>query len=83
MDKYITELEAKVFYAADLIKKWCYCRKGVTSDLIDTQFEDNEVSGFVMIEARTVYNKLFKIFCIKDPDYVMKIMASWMTLYKL
>ena len=28
-------------------------------------------------------NKLFKIFCMKDPDYVMKIVASWITLDEL
>ena len=36
-----------------------------------------------MIEARTEYKMLFKIFCMKETDYVMKIMASWMTLDKL
>ena len=28
-------------------------------------------------------NNLFKVFCIKELDFFMKIMASWMTLYKL
>ena len=32
---------------------------------------------------RTEDNKLFKTFCMKDPDYVMKIMVSWMTLDEL
>ena len=36
-----------------------------------------------MIEVRTEDNKLFKTFCMKDPDYVMKIMVSWMTLDEL
>ena len=36
-----------------------------------------------MIESITEYNKLFKIFCMKEQDYVMKIMASWMTLDEL
>ena len=36
-----------------------------------------------MIEARTDYNNLINIFCMKYPDYVMNIMASWMTLDKL
>ena len=36
-----------------------------------------------MIEVRTEDNNLFKIFCMKDPDYVRKIMASWMPLDKL
>ena len=33
-----------------------------------------------MIQARTEDNKLFKIFWTEDPDYVMKIMVSYMTL---
>ena len=36
-----------------------------------------------MIEARTRYNKPFRIFCMKEPDYVMNIMVSWMTLDEL
>ena len=36
-----------------------------------------------MIEARTEDNKLFKIFCMKEPDYAMKKMASWMALDEL
>ena len=35
-----------------------------------------------MIEVITEDNKVFKIFCMKDPDYVTKIMVSWMTLDK-
>ena len=27
--------------------------------------------------------KAFKIFCLKEPEYVMKIMATWMTLEEL
>ena len=36
-----------------------------------------------MIEAITQENKPFRIICIKEPDYVMKIMASWMILDEL
>ena len=36
-----------------------------------------------MLEARTQENKPFRIFCMKEPDYVMKIMANWMTLDEL
>ena len=63
-----------------LIKKRRYWPKGGHGDLIYTHFEDKEVGGVVMIEAITEDNNLFKIFCMKYPDYVMKIMASWMTL---
>ena len=36
-----------------------------------------------MLEVRTQDNKSFRIFCMKEMDYVMKIMACWMTLDKL
>ena len=39
-----------------------------------------------MLEAITeegTEGKAFNIFCFKDPEYVMKIMATWMTLEEL
>ena len=36
-----------------------------------------------MIEARTEDSKLFKIFFMKYPDYVMNIMEGWMSLDEL
>ena len=36
-----------------------------------------------MFEARTQENKSFRMFCMKEPDYVIKIMASWITLDEL
>ena len=36
-----------------------------------------------MIEVRDEDNKLFKIFFMKEPDCVMEIMMSWMTLDEL
>ena len=74
--KGIKELKSKCVYAAALIKRWRYWPKGVPSDLIDTNFEDKEVSDVGMIESRTKDINVFKIFCMKDPYYVMKIMAS-------
>ena len=81
--KGITELEAKGVHAAALNKKLRYWPKGVTGDLIDNQFEDKEVGDVGMVEARDEDNKLYKIFCMKYPDYVMKITASWKTLVQL
>ena len=76
VSKFITQLEAKGVYVVDMIKQRRYWPKVVTVDLIDTNFEDNQVGGVVIIEARTEDNKLFKIFCMKEPDYMMKIMSS-------
>ena len=67
-------------YVEYLIKKRCYCTKGVLGDIIDAYFEDKYISDAVIIEAITEYNNLFKMFCMKDPDYVMKITSIWITL---
>ena len=66
-----------------MIKKRCYWMEGVPGDQIDTQFEDKEVGDVGMIKAITEENKLFKIFLMKEPDYVMKMMASWMKIDEL
>ena len=79
----IIELKDKGLYSEAIIKRRCYCPKRVPGGLIDTHFEYKEVGYVVMIEARTEDNKLFKIFCMKEPDYVMKIMASWMAIDEL
>ena len=83
VSKGITDLKTKGVYVLDLIKKGRYWPKGVPGDLIDTHFEDKDVDNVGMIEARTEYYKLFKIFCMKEPDYAMKIIAIWMTLDEL
>ena len=39
-----------------------------------------------MLEAKdedVPEGKAFKIFCFKEPEYVMKIMATWVTLEEL
>ena len=36
-----------------------------------------------ILETDTEYRKTFLMFCFKDTDNVMKIMASWLTIYKL
>ena len=81
--KGITYIESKGVYAKALINKWHYWLKVVPGDLIDTHFEDKKVSDIRIIETLTEDDKLFKLFCIKEPDYVMKIMASWMILDEL
>ena len=36
-----------------------------------------------MIDSRTEGNKVFTIFFMKDTDYAMKIMTSWITFDEL
>ena len=52
-------------------------------NLIDTHFEEKEVGDVGMIEARTQDNKSFRILCMKEKDYLMKVIASWTTLDEL
>ena len=35
------------------------------------------------LEMTTDEGKAFKIHCMKEPDYIMKLMTSWMTLNNL
>ena len=81
--KGITYLKDKGVYVADLINKRRYWPKGIPGDLLDTHFEDKDIGNVGMIEVRTEDDKLFKIFFMKEPGYVTKIMASWMTLDEL
>ena len=73
-------------YAAVLIKKQKYWPKGVPGDAIDEYLADKDVTHVDMLEAITEEvpeGKAFKIFCFKDPKYVVNIMATWMTLEEL
>ena len=73
-------------YTAALIKKQKYWPKGVPGDAIDEYFANKDVTHVDILEAITEEGpegKAFKIFCFKYPEYVMKIMATWMTLEEL
>ena len=73
-------------YAADLTKKRKYWPKGVQEDAIDEYFSDKDVTHVDMLEAITEEGpegKAFNIFCFKEPEYVMKIMSTCMTLEEL
>ena len=79
----IVALATKVFYVGALIKKRRYYSKIATGDPIERIFVYKDVGGVVMLEAATEFGKTFFIFFFKDPDYVMNIMSSWMTLDEL
>ena len=80
---WIVALAAKGVYAGAIIKKHQYFPNSVPGDLIDRHFANKEVGGVDMLEAATEDSKPFRIFYFKEPDYVMNIMASWMTLDEL
>ena len=64
-------------------KKRRYWSNVFPGDLIYTPFQYKEVSDVDIIEAITQEYKTFQIFCMKDPDYVMRIMEDWITLDEL
>ena len=83
MAKVITYLELKGVYDRSLIKKQRSLTKGNSGELIETHFQDKEVSDVRIIEKITQDNKYFRIFCMKDPYSVMNIMATWITINEL
>ena len=86
LSKGITALLEFGVYASALTRKRKYRPKGITGDAIDEYFSDKDVNHVDMLEAITEEGpegKAFKIFCFKDLEYVMKIMATCMTLEDL
>ena len=82
VSKGITALLEVGVYAAELIKKLKYWPKGVPGDAINKYFADKDVTHVDMLEAITeegTEGKAYKIFCFKEPEYVMKIMATWVS----
>ena len=75
----IVELERKRMYGASLIKNKKYWPKGVHGDAIDDHFEDKDLNHCDMLEA-SIDGLPFQVMCMKEPNYLMKIMCKWMTL---
>ena len=73
-------------YAAALIKNRKYWPKGVPGYAIDQYFAEKDITYVDMfgdITEEGPEGKAFNVFCFKEPEYVMKIMATWMTLEEL
>ena len=73
-------------YADVLLKKRKYWPKGIPGDAIDQYFADKDVTYVDMLKAITEEGpegKAFHIFCFKEPECVMKIIATCMTLEEL
>ena len=76
----IVALAPKGVYAGSLINKLRYCPKSVPGDLTDWNFAYKEVGDVEMFGDATEHGRLFRIFCLKYPDYAMKIMALCLTI---
>ena len=74
--KALIELKKIGVFASALIKKRRYWPKFVPGDTIDKHFEDKEVG-----ETDSLNGQLegipYDIFCMKEPDYVMKMMSTY------
>ena len=75
----IAELGKRGLYASALIKKRRYWPKHVNGDAIKAHFEDKNV-GDVDAWKGVLDGVPLHIFAMKEPDYVMSIMANYGTL---
>ena len=63
-------------FAGALIKKYCYWPKHVPENKIEEYFEDKEVGAMDSLKGK-LHDVHYDIFCMKEPDYVMKIMSTY------
>ena len=63
-------------YAGALIKKRRYWPKHVPGDLIDEYFKDKEVGETDSLHG-TFDGVKYNFFCMKEPDYAMKVMSTY------
>ena len=79
VSKGITDLLEFGFYTDVIIKKRKYWPKGVPGDAICQYLADKDVTYVDMLEAipeEVIEGKAFNIFCFKESEYVMNIMAT-------
>ena len=74
--KALTKLVSVGVYSSAVIKKRRYWPKYVKGDEIDARFKDSEV-GDVGSLAGKLQQERFVFFCMKEEDYVMKLMAMY------
>ena len=72
----IIKLRKLCVFAGALIKKRCYWPKNVPGDAIDEYFKDKEVREVDLLKG-TLDDITYNILCMKEPDYVMKIMSTY------
>jgi hypothetical protein len=76
--KGILELQKVGVFADSVIKKGRYWPKYIRGDEIKEHFDDKEVGDTDCLKG-TLDNIPFGIHCMKEPDYVMALMASYGT----
>ena len=76
--KGIIELKKKGVFASALIKKHQYRPKYIKGDTIKAHFENNNM-GDADSWAGTLDNIPFHVYAMKEPDYVMSLMSTYVT----
>jgi Transposase IS4 len=76
--KGLIELRKVGVFAASVIKKRRYWPKYINGDVIDGHFNDKAVGAFDVLPG-TLDGVNFGVYCMKEPDYVMKLMATYGT----
>ena len=79
--KALIALRKKGVFAGALIKKRRYWPKYVPGDMIDDYFKEKEVGSTDSLKG-TLEDVPYDIFCMKEPDYVMKIMSTYGGLFE-
>ena len=74
--KALTKLKKRGIYAHVVIKKHKYWPHYIFGDEIDKHMKDSQV-GDVDVATGTLDDVPYKVFCMKEPDYVMKLMSTY------
>lgn len=72
----LIELRKMGVFAGALIKKQRYWPKYVPGDAIDEHFKDKAVGECDSLKGK-LQDVPYDIFCMKEPDYVMKILSTY------
>lgn len=72
----LIELRKKGVFGGALIKKRRYWPKHVPGDMIDAHFTEKEVGSTDSLKGK-LDGVHYDIFCMKEPEYVMKIMSTY------
>ena len=74
--KVLVELRKKGVFGATLIKKRRYWPSNIKGDAIYTHFSSKYV-GNVDSVKQVEYGVDYHVFCMKEPDYAMKLMTTY------
>lgn len=74
--KSLIELNKKGRFGCALIKKRRYWPTLVPGEAIDARFNDKAVGDFDSIQGKSDDNITYFLWAMKEPDYVMKLMAT-------